>query len=153
MKIACAAGVLVGSAGIVGGIWKGSRLSIALGSGIIVSSVLLLATRPVDEVSKVDERVEKEDLEIVLRELHDYSTPLPKDVVILDEFSHKAALEAFVTQRGPVCAAASVAGALNVAFGCAEKKPFRVYDSMNIYKTIFEGKRDEVCPDRRLVRL
>ena len=146
MKLACAAGILVGSTGIVGGIWKGSRLSIAVGSGILVSAAALLATRPAEKVTEVDEAAEKENLEKVLRELHDRSKPLPKDVVILDEFSHKAALEAFVSQKGPVCAAASVAGALNVAFGCAMKQPFRVCDSMNIYKTIFEGKRDEVCP-------
>lgn len=147
-KLFAAAGAAVGAAALIGGIWKGSKFGIALGAGILASSAAILVAGSKGDVVVLppdsDEGSRQEELQALLRDLHERSAPLPKDVVVLEEFSHEAALKAYVPQVGPVCAAASVAGALNVVFGCSDTEPFRVCDGMNVYRTIFEGKRDEV---------
>jgi hypothetical protein len=56
-------------------------------------------------------------LEKILSESHDYvNGSLPKGVVVINEYMHARAQDSFVAQSGPVCAAASVAGALNIIF-------------------------------------
>jgi hypothetical protein len=56
-------------------------------------------------------------LEKILSESHDYADKtLPKGVEVINECIHATAHDSYVVQSGPVCAAASVAGALNIIF-------------------------------------
>eukprot|EP00961_Rhodomonas_salina_P019196 258426-Rhodomonas_salina.1 len=88
---------------------------------------------------------ELDDVEYVVKKTHEFSEELPKGVKAVETILRNDDMANLLGQRGPTCAAASVANALNVVFQHkkTDEDAFKVRDAMAVYLFIFGRKRAE----------
>lgn len=100
-----------------------------------------LAEQPAEKAHGVQVQL---TLEQLLAATHEYAQPLPHGVAVLAQHYQEHYTRHLCGQVGPVCAAASVSGALNVINGMqAGPGAFRVRDTMRIYQLMFHDQRTE----------